>query len=235
MLRLEGAIIRNGDYVVTADFTVATGRKVAVMGPSGAGKTTLLEALAGFLPVIAGRIRWDGADITGAAPGDRPVAMLFQDGNLFAHLSVARNVGLGLRPDLRLNRAQAAQVAAAIRRVGLDGLGERKPAALSGGQQSRAALARVLVQARPLLLLDEPFSALGPALKAEMLDLVDDLVRETGATLMMVSHDPADARRIADAVVLVAEGVAHPPVPTAELLDNPPPALRAYLGNSGLS
>jgi thiamine transport system ATP-binding protein len=231
MLRLEGITIGNGDFTVTADFAVPTGRKLAVIGPSGAGKSTLVEAIAGFLPVLRGRLLWEGTDITDAAPGKRPVAMLFQDGNLFPHLSVAQNVGLGLDPNLKLTATQRDQVAQAIARVGLAGLEARKPAALSGGQQSRAALARVLVQGRPLLLLDEPFAALGPALKAEMLDLVDGLVRETGATLLMVSHDPGDARRIADQVVLVAEGVAHPPQDTVAMLDNPPEALRAYLGN----
>lgn len=231
MLRLDDITIANGGFTVTADFAVEPGTRVAVIGPSGAGKSTLVEAIAGFLPVIRGRVLWQGRDITGAAPGQRPVAMLFQDGNLFPNLSVARNVGLGLDPNLRLTDAQRDRVAAAIARVGLDGLAARRPADLSGGQQSRAALARVLVQDRPLLLLDEPFAALGPALKADMLDLVDGLVRETGATLMMVSHDPGDARRIAGQVVLVAEGVAHPPADTAALLDDPPDVLRAYLGD----
>jgi len=230
MLRLERVTVDNGGFFLRADLEVEAGRKVAVIGPSGAGKTTLIEAIAGFLPVVDGRILWDGADITGTDPGHRPVAMLFQDANLFPHLSVAQNVGLGLRPDLKLDHRQQEQVARAIARVGLAGMEARKPAALSGGQQSRAALARVLVQGRPLLLLDEPFAALGPALKGEMLDLVAGLVDETGATLLMVSHDPGDARRIADQVVLVENGQAHPPQATGELLDNPPPALRAYLG-----
>lgn len=230
MLRLEDVTIGNGDFIVVADFEVPKGRKLAIIGPSGAGKSTLVEAIAGFLPLLRGRLLWDGTDIGHVAPGKRPVAMLFQDGNLFAHLSVAQNVGLGLDPNLKLTAAQRDLVARAIDRVGLAGLEARTPAALSGGQQSRAALARVLVQGRPLLLLDEPFAALGPALKAEMLDLVDDLVRETDATLLMVSHDPADARRIADQVALVAEGVAHPPQDTAAMLDDPPAALRAYLG-----
>ncbi len=230
MLNLEDAVIRNGVFTVTADFAIDSGAKIAVIGPSGAGKTTLIEAIAGFRPLERGRILWDGRDITQDAPGARPVAMLFQDGNLFPHLSVAQNAGLGLRPDLRLTSEQKGRVRAALARVGLQGLEERKPGALSGGQQSRAALARVLLQDRPLLLLDEPFAALGPALKAEMLDLVATLAQETGATLMMISHDPDDARRIADLAILVAEGVAHPPQPTADLLDNPPPALRAYLG-----
>ena len=119
----------------------------------------------------------------------------------------------------------------AIERVGLGGLDARKPAQLSGGQQVRVALARVLVQRQPLVLLDEPFAALGPALKAEMLDLVRDLMDETGATLLMVSHDPADARRIAPRTVLVADGRASPPRDTETLLSDPPEPLRRYLGS----
>lgn len=230
MLKIENAVIENGDFRLSADLQVETAQKVAVIGPSGAGKSTLIGAIAGFYPLIKGRIFWNGTDITDVEPGQRPVAMLFQDSNMFPHLSIARNVGLGIRPDFNLNLDQSEQVQSAIKRVGLDGMGNRKPAALSGGQQSRAALARVLVQDRPLLLLDEPFAALGPALKTEMLDLVDDLVRETGATLLMVSHAPEDARRIADQVILVEGGVAHSPQDTKTLLDNPPPALRAYLG-----
>ncbi|MFV0513519.1 MAG: ATP-binding cassette domain-containing protein [Jhaorihella sp.] len=231
MLRFEDVTIRNGAFQVTADLAIEAGSLVAVIGPSGAGKSTLIEAIAGFLPVISGRITWQGSDIGDTPPGKRPVAMLFQDGNLFPHLSVAQNIALGLRADLKLDPGQKDQVARAIDRVGLAGMEGRRPAALSGGQQSRAALARVLVQARPLLLLDEPFAALGPALKADMLDLVAGLARETGATLLMVSHDPGDARRIADQVILVEGGRVHAPVDTASLLDNPPPALRSYLGD----
>lgn len=230
MLRLDAARIDNGGFELTADLAVAPGRQIAVIGPSGAGKSTLLGAIAGFYPVIAGRVAWEGRDITDAAPGARPVAMLFQDGNLFPHLTVAQNVGLGIRPDLRLTADQRKMVTQALARVGLDGMADRRPGAMSGGQQSRAALARVLVQARPLLLLDEPFAALGPALKREMLDLVQSLVTETRATLLMVSHDPEDARRIAAEVILVAEGHAAPPVATQALFANPPEALRRYLG-----
>ncbi|ATG37311.1 thiamine import ATP-binding protein ThiQ [Phaeobacter piscinae] len=230
MLKLENCLLDNGGFIVRADLTIEAGHRVAVIGPSGAGKTTLIEAIAGFVPITAGTLSWQDRALTDVLPGQRPIAMLFQDGNLFPHLSVAQNVGLGIRPNLRLSVEEQEKVRAAITRVGLQGMEERKPAALSGGQQSRVALGRVLVQGRDLLLLDEPFAALGPALKAEMLDLVAELAAETGATVLMVSHDPADARRIADQVVLVADGVAHPPMATAELLDNPPPALKAYLG-----
>nr|WP_239113315.1 thiamine ABC transporter ATP-binding protein [Shimia biformata] len=229
-MKLESLTIAQGDFALSADFEVTAGQRMAVIGPSGAGKSTLLSVIAGFFAPVGGRVLWQGQDMTGTAPGKRPIAMLFQDANLFPHLSVTQNVGLGLRPDLRLSAEQKQAVTDALDRVGLDGFGARKPAALSGGQQSRVALARILVMNRPLLLLDEPFAALGPALKAEMLDLVAALLDETGATLMMVSHDPEDARRIAPHTVLVADGVAHAPQPTGPLLDNPPPSLRAYLG-----
>lgn len=235
MLRLEHTQIQNGDFALRADLTVETGQIVAVIGPSGAGKSTLIGAVAGFQPVTGGTIAWDGRRIDQLAPGKRPVAMLFQDANLFPHLSIAQNVGLGIRPDLRLTTQQKTQVNAALARVGLDGMETRKPAQLSGGQQSRAALARVLVQDRPLVLLDEPFAALGPALRADMLSLVAQEVAAIGATVLMVSHDPEDARQIADSVILVAGGQdggrAHPPVATTELFANPPEALRAYLGD----
>lgn len=230
MLRLEGTIIDNGGFRIAADLALPRAARIAVMGPSGAGKSTLLGGIGGFHDLVAGRILWDEAPIHDLPPGRRPCAMLFQDGNLFPHLTVAQNVGLGVDPGLRLNESDRARVAAALERVGLGDLGARRPAQLSGGQQSRAALARVLVQGKPLLLLDEPFAALGPALKAEMLDLVAALATETGATLMMVTHDPADARRIAGAVIVVDDGRAAPPVPTEELLADPPPGLRAYLG-----
>ncbi|MEP1613588.1 MAG: ATP-binding cassette domain-containing protein [Roseobacter sp.] len=230
MLRLEGVEIRQGSFSITADWIVTKGRAVAVIGPSGAGKSTVLGALGGFIPLVSGRVVCAGQDITHAVPGLRPISMLFQDNNLFPHLTVLQNIGLGLKSNLRLNAEDLDRVHAAITRVGLTGMDTRKPAALSGGQQSRAALARVLVQDNPLVLLDEPFAALGPALRQEMLDLVRELVSETGATLLMVTHAPEDVMRIADDVIFVEGGQAHPPAPAAELMENPPSALRAYLG-----
>ncbi|MFK7743881.1 MAG: ATP-binding cassette domain-containing protein [Roseobacter sp.] len=230
MLKLENLRIEQGSFALQADFVLPQGRKAAIIGPSGAGKSTILGALGGFIPLAQGKISWGGQDLTEVKPGKRPIAMLFQDNNLFPHLSVAQNVGLGLRSNLRLTSDDKARINAAVTRVGLDGMADRKPGALSGGQQSRAALARVLVQDKPLILLDEPFAALGPALRHEMLDLVRDLVVEAGATLMMVTHAPEDVARIADDVIFVEGGCAHAPAPAADLMKNPPPALRAYLG-----
>ncbi|MGJ8617644.1 MAG: thiamine ABC transporter ATP-binding protein [Sulfitobacter sp.] len=230
MLRLENVIIRQGDFSLSADMVIEQGQKCAVIGPSGAGKSTLLNALCGFTPLDQGRITCGSRDITDAAPGDRPMTMLFQDNNLFPHLTVVQNVGLGLRPNLRLNAVDVDQVQLALRRVGLSEHAHKKPSSLSGGQQSRVALARVLVQARPFVLLDEPFAALGPALRNDMLDLVQDLVTETKAALIMVTHAPDDVRRIADQVIFVEGGHAHAPRPAVALLDDPPPELRDYLG-----
>ena len=233
MLQLEAIRVAQDDFALAADWAVPEGARVAVIGPSGAGKSTLLSVIAGFVAPVSGRVLWDGADLAGMRPGDRPLSILFQDQNLFPHLTLAQNLGLGLRPDLRLTTAQNQQVAAALERVGLAGMGGRMPGQLSGGQMGRAALARALLRARPLLLLDEPFAALGPALKAEMLALVAEVAAETGpmgATVLMVTHDPADARAFADLTVLVADGVAQAPAPTKALFADPPPALQAYLG-----
>lgn len=231
MLKLEGLVVRVEGFEIRADFDIPAGGRVAVIGPSGAGKSTLVNAIAGFVEPVAGRVLWDGKDLIHKRPGERPIALVFQDNNLFPHLTVEQNVGLGIDPGLRLDEGQKVRVREALARVGLAGMEARKPARLSGGQQSRAALARVLVQRKPLILLDEPFAALGPALKAEMLDLLAEVAGEIGATVLMVSHDPGDAERFADLAVLVVEGRAEPPVPVRQLLENPPRALRDYLGD----
>ena len=229
MLVLEGLRLRQGSFTLAADLAIPPGL-TAVMGPSGGGKSTLLSAVAGFLDPEAGRVTWRGRDLTRLPPGERGVAILFQDNNLFPHLSVAQNVGLALGPRLRPGRETAARVEAALAEVGLAGRGADRPGALSGGQQSRAALARVLLSGAGIVLLDEAFAALGPALKDEMLDLVQAKLVDGERAVLMVSHDPDDAARVAPRTVVVAGGRATGPVETAALLADPPEALRAYLG-----
>lgn len=230
MLTLETLLLRQDSFELSADWSLPAGERLALIGPSGAGKSTLLAGIAGFLAPARGRVLWQGRDLTAEPPGHRPIAMLFQDGNLFPHLSVERNVGLGIRPDLKLGDVEREAVRAAIHRVGLAGMEGRKPGSLSGGQQSRAALARVMVMQRPVLLLDEPFAALGPAMRAEMLDFVAQMAGESGATVIMVSHDPGDALRIAGLTSVVADGTVSVPKDTTAVFADPPEALRDYLG-----
>ena len=230
MLQLDHVTLVQGTFRLTADWSAKPGGRIAVMGPSGAGKSTLLSAIAGFLVPNSGRIRWQGEDLTDVPPGERPVTILFQDQNLFPHLTVAQNLGLGLRADLRLTPQDRTRVDEALARVGLQGMGPRRPAQLSGGQASRAALARALLRARPILLLDEPFAALGPALRAEMLKLVRDVADETSALVLMVTHDPQDALALGGDLAFVSGGQVQSPVETRALLAHPPPDVQAYLG-----
>jgi len=229
-IKFDNLRLRQGTFELTANFEVPTGAKVALIGPSGGGKSTFLAAIAGFQTIDSGRILFQGRDITDLQPAARPVSLLFQDHNLFAHLSAAQNVGLGLKPNLRLDAEQNETVAGALAKVGLSGLGDKRPGELSGGQQQRVAIARVILRQRPLLLLDEPFAALGPALKRDMLDLVSRVADSINATLLMVTHHPEDAHAIADQTIVVADGKVAPPVPTNELFTNPPTALKDYLG-----
>lgn len=228
-LRVEGLLLRQGGFALTADFAVERGAVTAVMGPSGGGKSTLLGVIAGFVPVLDGSISWDGTDITDMPPGQRPLSILFQDNNLFPHLTIAQNIGLGRDPRLRLALADWAEVDAILERLGLAGMGARKPGELSGGQQSRAALGRVLLAERPLVLLDEPFAALGPRLKREMLTLATEVLGQAGRTMLMVSHDPLDARQVAQSVVVVTDGVAMAPMAVEAAFDPMGGPLRDYL------
>lgn len=232
MLHLDQLRLEQSDFRLSADWSLPKGTRAAVIGPSGSGKSTLLSLIAGFIAPSQGRLLWEGRDITGLAPSQRPLTILFQDQNLFPHMSLADNLGLGLDPNLRLDAGQKRLVEQALDRVGLAGLASRRPAEISGGQAGRAALARALLRARPLLLLDEPFAALGPALKVEMLDLVAEVAQETGASVLMVTHDPNDAKRFAQSVIVVSDGRAAPPQETAQVFADPPPALKAYLGGA---
>jgi thiamine transport system ATP-binding protein len=229
MLELQHCVISQGGFEVRADWSLSAGARLAVIGPSGAGKSTLLAGIAGFAPLAAGAIRWQGHEMPGR-PDARPVAMLFQDHNLFPHLTVAQNVGLGLRPSLRLDRQEASKVREALEAVGLDGLDARRPAELSGGQQSRTALARVMVMARPIILLDEPFSALGPGQRIEMLALLRDVADRLDAILIMVTHDPAEAERLGGQISFVEEGVAAVPVDADAFFSDPPQGMQSYTG-----
>jgi len=229
MLKLEGALCVQGDFQLRAEVTLAA-PITAVLGPSGAGKSTLINMIAGFVPLAEGRVFWKDRDISDAAPGARPIATIFQDNNLFPHLSVARNLALALTK-VRPSEDQNRQIKAALDRVGLQGMEARKPGNLSGGQQARVALARSVLQDADLLLLDEAFASLGPALKRDMLGLVAEIAGEASMQVIIITHDPADATLIADEGVVVADGQVTAPKVIKSLLANPPKSLKVYLGD----
>lgn len=206
MLEVADLAFDYPDFSASYSLTVPPGALCGLIGPSGGGKTTLLHAIAGFASPSRGVLRFDRRDLLGLKPAERPLSILFQDHNLFPHLTAAENVGLGISPNLRLDRGQHDAVAEALARVGLAGLGKRRPAELSGGQRQRVALARAIVRRRPLMLLDEPFSGLDPGLRREMIDLVDALRREQGLTLLVSIHTPEELGAAADLMVFVAAG-----------------------------
>ena len=173
----------------------------AVRGASGAGKSTLLDLIAGFLVPRSGRILIGADDVTSLPPERRPVSILFQSETLFEHLSAARNVALGLpHPD-------AGKVAAALAEVGLPQLGGQRAATLSGGQKQRVALARTLLRNRPVLLLDEPFSALDDETRSSARDLVRELTRRNNWSTVLVTHHADDIAALASRVYRLENGV----------------------------
>jgi len=197
---------------------VSEGSLCALIGPSGGGKTTLLHAIAGFATPISGSIHFDGVDLVPLPPAARPLSILFQDHNLFPHLTVAQNIGLGLDPRLKLSAKQRDRVADALGRVDLGGMGSRRPAELSGGQRQRVAIARALVRDKPLMLLDEPFTGLDPGLRLEMIRLVDGLRKERGIVVLMAIHAPEDASAVADLAAFIDEGRVVALGPPVEIL-----------------
>lgn len=205
-VRLDKTVFSYSEAPLSFDVEFAAATITAVMGPSGSGKSTLLNLVAGFETPQSGRVLIGGEDVTARPPAARPVSMVFQENNLFAHLSVEQNVGLGRSPALKLGGADRMAVKEALSRTGLAGKEKRLPRELSGGERQRVALARVLVRERPVLLLDEPFASLGPALREDMLDLVAGLQAERAMTVLFVTHQPEDARRIAQAMVFLENG-----------------------------
>ena len=230
MITLENVGFRYEDMVMNFDLQVAKGELVGIIGPSGAGKSTLLSLIAGFDLPISGSISVAGVDMNGVAPDQRPVSMIFQDYNSFAHLDVWTNVALGISPDLKLDPQECERVDEALARVGLSDFKVRKSTELSGGERQRIAIARALVRDKPVLLLDEPFTALGPALRRDMLDLVLEIQKERKLTILMVTHQPEDARHAAARIAFVQAGrIAHV-LPTKQFFAAAAPAeISAYL------
>ena len=182
-------------------FEVATGEVVALLGPSGSGKTTLLRLIAGLQPADSGAVLLDGRSLDGVPAHRRNIGLVFQDEQLFPHLDVRANVAFGLRMAGRSRHEQAARVDDLLALVGLPGFADRRVTSLSGGEAKRVALARSLAPAPAVLLLDEPLTGLDPELHDRLAADLAALLRRTGTTALMVTHDLAEAATIADRTV----------------------------------
>lgn len=189
---------------------VKQGERLAIIGESGAGKSTLLNLIAGFETPASGQILLNDCDHTQTQPAERPVSMLFQDNNLFPHLTVAQNIGLALAPSLSLNATQQQQVREIAEKMGLESLLSRRADQLSGGQKQRVALARTLLRDKPILLLDEPFSALDPIRRHELQQFILDICVERNLTLLMVTHQLEETKNLFTRVVEIREGQVFP-------------------------
>lgn len=192
MIRLDNVFLADDALPMTFDLQVVAGERIAIVGPSGAGKSTLLNLIAGFVLPTQGNIWLNGENHTRSAPYERPVSMLFQENNLFPHLTVQQNLALGLKTSLKLTALEQDQIEQVADAVGLTSFLSRLPNSLSGGQKQRVALARCLLRDKPILLLDEPFSALDPELRMEMLNLIDELCHSKKLTLLLVTHQPSE-------------------------------------------
>lgn len=192
MIRLDNIFLADDTLPMTFDLQVAAGERIAIVGPSGAGKSTLLNLIAGFVLPTRGEVWLNGENHTQSAPYERPVSMLFQENNLFPHLTVQQNLALGLKTSLKLTALEQDQIKRVADAVGLTSFLSRLPNSLSGGQKQRVSLARCLLRDKPILLLDEPFSALDPELRLEMLNLIDELCHSKNLTLLLITHQPSE-------------------------------------------
>ena len=196
----------NTPVACDATFDVAPGGIVALLGPSGCGKSTLLRAIAGLEPLVTGRVSWAADDLANIPPHRRGFGLVFQDGQLFVHKSVAENIAYGLRVQ-RVPRAQRTErIDELLELVGLPGYGSRAVHELSGGERQRVALARALAPKPRLLMLDEPLSALDRELRDRLATDLAKLLRATGTTSILVTHDEGEAHTIADRVLRMRDG-----------------------------
>jgi len=234
---VEGARKTYGPVVAVdnVDLHVADGEFFTMLGPSGSGKTTTLRMIAGFERPDTGAIRLGGEDITRRPPYARDVNTVFQDYALFPHMTVAENVGYGLRVKGVAKRERGRQVDEVLRMVRLEGFGGRKPVQLSGGQRQRVALARSIVNHPKVLLLDEPLGALDLKLRQEMQVFLKALQRDLGLTFVYVTHDQEEALTMSDHVAVFNEGRVEQVGPPAEVYERPATEFVAgFVGTSNI-
>lgn len=186
---------------INSEFGVPIGTGAALMGPSGSGKSSILSVIAGFYQPKNSHIHFDGQNLDPLKPAERPLTILFQEHNLFAHLTVWQNIAIGLDSRLKLDAQQNTLVTESLQWVGLTNMEKRLPATLSGGQKQRVALARCLARNKPLLLLDEPFVGLDQARQQTMRELIKRMMQEKNMTLLLATHQQEDAEQLCDQII----------------------------------
>ena len=210
-LQIQGLVKKFGDnYAVDhIDLDIEQHEIFALLGSSGSGKSTLLRMLAGMETPNQGKIILDGQDITGLAPYERPINMMFQSYALFPHMTVEQNIAFGLDTGWRnpKHRRLPEAVSFWLERMQLSEIADHYPHQISGGQRQRTALARSCIPQPRWLLLDEPFSALDPDLRHQMRELVADVQQELKIPMLMISHDLADTQALADEVIRMEDGI----------------------------
>ena len=212
-----------GSFAALSDvsMTIGRGEFLTLLGPSGSGKTTFLMILAGFEAATRGHLTLDGSDMTLTPAEARAFGMVFQGYALFPHMTVDENIAFPLKVQGRSAREIKRRVAEMIEMVGLGGHGHKRPSALSGGQQQRVALARALAYDPPVLLLDEPFSALDKNLRGQMQDEVRRLHRDLGTTFVFVTHDQSEALALSSRVAIFNHGILQQIAPPKEVYEHP--------------
>ncbi|XZQ54973.1 MAG: thiamine ABC transporter ATP-binding protein ThiQ [Arsenophonus sp.] len=206
MIKLDHLLYCYKHFKMQFNFHINKAEKVAILGPSGAGKSTLLNLIAGFQYPEKGEIWLNNKNHTTTPPIKRPVTILFQENNLFSHLTVWQNIALGISANLRLKKPQHHLINQIIEQVSLENCITNLPSQISGGQRQRTALARCLIRQKPILLLDEAFSAFDPVLRNEMLILLKQVCNERQLTLLIISHNLEHVSQIASRSIVIVNG-----------------------------
>lgn len=207
MLELENIVVIKGDFrCELPEWKIGPGELALLIGKSGSGKTTLLNAIAGFNPLEQGTIRFDGRELQNLRPEKRRVAIAFQRAALFPHLSVFQNVEFGLKIQGLSASERRPRVESWLEKLGVSELADRLPHQISEGQSQRVALARAFITGFPVLLLDEPFSALDAELRVELGNVLRDLVNESRVCALMVTHHPEEMAKLADRKLVLDSG-----------------------------
>ena len=212
MLTIDNVLVQLGKQRFTYQLQASPERITAILGKSGSGKSTLLNVIAGFLPAQSGTLRWNEQSLLSLPANERPVTTLFQQNNLFTHLSVAKNIGLGINPSLKLSKQDWLNIESVLEEVDLKGYLNKSAANLSGGEQQRVALARCLLRKQPILLLDEPFSALDESTRHDMLSLTRKVINDHELCVLLVTHNSDDADALQAIKYELSEGQLKPQI-----------------------